>query len=76
MGQRPRLSLAGAYLRVVGPRLVADENTIRAKVIKELNGAARSTAVPRAGSEAPRTPSGASTAEIAARTLERLERGG
>jgi len=75
-GRRPMLSLEGAYRQVVIPTLAAERNKVREDVLKELNGAARSTAVPRAGSEAPRTPSGASTADIAARTLARLEGAG
>ena len=57
--------------------LAADRNTMREELLKEVNGAARSsTAVARTGHEAPRAPGPLSTSQIAARNLDRLERSG
>lgn len=74
-GRRPALTLEGAYIKVVGKRLVEDENTTRAKILKEVSTAARAQpAVPRAGAEVPAASTGrVSTQDIAARALARLE---
>lgn len=75
-GRRPTMSLHSAYMKVVGPKLMADDQTRRERLLKELNGAPRSTSVPRAGGEQVKAPTGPlSTTDITARTLARLERG-
>lgn len=74
-GKRPSMTLREAYLEVHAERLSTDHNKVRETILKELNGAPRSTAVSRSGGETAKIPAGASTADIAARTLERLERG-
>jgi hypothetical protein len=75
-GRRPTLSLEGAYRQVVVARLTEDDNAKRARILKELQSAPKSTSVPRTTNESPRPTGGSSTAEVAARTLARLERGG
>lgn len=75
-GRRPTLTLEGAYIRVATPRLTEDDNARRARLLKEIQAAPKSTAVPRTGGEAPRNGGSPTTADIAARTLDRLERAG
>jgi hypothetical protein len=72
-GRRPTLSLEGAYRQVVIPRLSTDRNKMREELLKELNAAPKATSVARSGHEAPRGGGMTSTADIAARTLARLE---
>lgn len=73
-GRRPSMTLREAYLEVRNEGLSTDETKVREKVIADLNNAPRSTATARSG-EAPKAPTPASTQDIAARTLARLERG-
>jgi len=72
-GRRPTLSMEGAYIRVTKDGVIADRNKVRGEVIKELQNAPKGTAVARTGGEAPRQQSLLTTADIAARTLARLE---
>jgi hypothetical protein len=74
-GRRPSMTLREAYLEVRAERLSTDHNKVRESVLKELNQAPRSPVVTRQATDAPKVPAGASTADIAARTLDRLERG-
>lgn len=69
--RRPSLSLEGAYLRVMGPKLADRESLIR-----EMQKAPKSTSVSRTSTDTPRTPGPATTQDVAARALARLERGG
>ena len=72
----PALDLRGAYMQVALPRLTEDDNKKRERLLKEINGAPKSTSTPRQGAESVRSAGGATTAEIAARTLARLEKNG
>jgi len=74
-GRRPRLSLEAAYLRVTKNLDLESESKMRERFAKEVSAAAKSPSVPRAGGETPRTGRSATTSEIAARTLARLEGG-
>lgn len=74
-GKRPTMTLKEAYLEVKAERLTTDHNKVRDKVIKELQGTAKSTSVTRQATDAPRPGAAVTTQSVAARTLERLERG-
>lgn len=75
-GRRPALSMEGAYIKVMAKRLPNQEKDIRAKVLAELKTAPKAPTVAQSGGETPTVPSGGrSTAEIAARAYDRLERG-
>ena len=74
-GKRPTLSLEAAYRQVVIPKLIADDNARRERILAELNRAPKSTAVSRTSMDAPKAQGPTSTQDIAARTLARLERG-
>jgi hypothetical protein len=74
-GHRPRMTVREAYLEVKSERLSGDANDSRARVIKDLQNAPRSTSM-RPGSEVPRTAQPRSIRDIAARTIDRLERQG
>jgi hypothetical protein len=74
-GTRPKLTLEAAYRQVALSKLSVNEAAVREKVLKELQGAPKSTAIGRSTPDAPRTPGPASVVDIAARTYERLERG-
>ena len=74
-GQRPRLTLEGAYLKISAPRFAENDKAMRARILAELNTAPKGTSVSRGPTDAPRTGT-VSTSDIAAKTLARLERGG
>jgi len=62
-------------MKVALPRLTEDDNKKRARLLQEQSDAAGHTpAVARAGGEVPRAPGPASTHDIAARALARLDR--
>jgi len=65
----PTLSLHSAYMKVAGPRFNADEATVRAKVMKEMQDAPKSTALPRSG-EAPRKVKTGSIRDAAAEVYD------
>jgi hypothetical protein len=72
---RPTMTLKEAYLEVKADRLSTDHNKVREKVLAEIKQAPKATSVSRQTTDAPRTPGVLSVSDIAARTLERLERG-
>jgi inhibitor of KinA sporulation pathway (predicted exonuclease) len=74
-GKRPTMTLREAYLEVRAERLSTDHNKVREKVLAEIKQAPKATSVSRQTTDAPRTPGVLSVSDIAARTLERLERG-
>jgi hypothetical protein len=75
-GRPPRLSLSEAYIRVTSSRFTEDDNKRRARILKEVSTAAKATpGVPRSADGIPKAAGPASTADIARRTLERLESG-
>ncbi len=74
-GRRPTMTLRQAYLEAETRYKSADYHAVRERVLKELNGAPKGTAVARTGGDAPKLPAAASTSDIAARTLARLEKG-
>ena len=47
--QDQRLSLEGAYRRVVFPKITAERNTMRESILKEIKGAPTATAAPNRG---------------------------
>lgn len=69
------LDLRGAYMKVALPRLMEDDTKKRERLLKEINAAPKSTAVTKGGAEIQRQTGPTTTADIAARALERLERG-
>lgn len=75
-GKRPSLSLEAAYRQVVLPKLSADRNKMREELLKELSESAKAgPTVARTGGDVQQKPGPADTRDIAARTIERLERG-
>lgn len=74
-GTEPQLSVHDAYMQVVTPVLSGDYNTIREQVMRELNGAPRSTAVGQTGAEPVRRPGPITVEDIARRAMARLEGG-
>lgn len=73
--RRPTMTMRQAYLEVESRYKSAEYNTVRERILKELNQAPRSTSMPRQATDSPRTPGPATTQDIASRTLDRLERG-
>lgn len=73
--RRPSMTLKEAYLEEKAERLTPDYHKMRGKVLEELQSAPKGTAVARTGGEAPRAAAALSTADVAARTLARLEKG-
>jgi hypothetical protein len=65
----PALNLHSAYMKVAGPRFTTDEATVRAKVMKEMQDAPKSTALPRSG-EAPRKVKSGSIRDAAAEVYD------
>ncbi len=65
----PSLTLHSAYMKVAGPRFVTDESVVRAKVLKEMQDAPKSTALPRSG-EAPRKVKSGSIRDAAAEVYD------
>lgn len=74
-GQRPQMTLKEAYLEVKAERLATSASSAREQAIADLRKAPRSTGL-QAGTEVPRASGPLTTADIARRNLERLERGG
>src|SRR5262245_43764139 len=72
-GTAPQLSLHDAWMQVVLPVLTGNHNQVRESVMKELNGAPKSTGVGQTGPEPTRAPAQRSTEEIARRAMARLE---
>ncbi len=73
-GKPPSLTLERAYIRVVSKLMAEDDKTKRAKILAEVNKAAKAApSVPRSGGEVPPPTKAATTSEIAARALARLE---
>lgn len=69
-GERPKMSLREAYLEVRSERLATDHNTVRERVLKELNGAGKSPALARTGAESTAKPAGPrSSADIVREVL-------
>ena len=74
-GRRPTMTPKEAYYEVERKKLTSDRNTQREEIIKEINGSAAQTpTVTKGGGGTPKITPG-DTRSIAARTLERLERG-
>lgn len=74
-GKRPTLSLEAAYRQAVIPKLAADRNKMREELLKELDTSAKaSPSVTRSSAETTK-PQQLTTADIARRTMEQLERG-
>lgn len=71
-GTRPTMTLRQAYLEVYAKQQEPDK--IRERVLAELKSAPKSTSVGRATTDAPKAPGPVSIQDIAARTLDRLER--
>lgn len=69
------LDLRGAYMKVAMPRLMEDDAKKRERLLKEINAAPKSTAITKGGAEIQRQTGPTTTADIAARAYERLERG-
>jgi hemerythrin len=67
--RKPTMSHLEAYYKVRADRLAVDHNAVREKVIKELQGAPKSTAVGRTGAEVTRKPGPRSTADIARQVI-------
>lgn len=74
-GKRPTMTLREAYLEVKAEKLAAERQTVRGDVLKELSTAPKSTSIPRTAGATPAPVKPRSTSEVAARNLERLERG-
>lgn len=72
-GERPQMTLRQAYLEVQSRHQTPDK--VRERVLAELKSAPKSTSVSRGATDAPKAPGPTSTADIAARVLDRLERG-
>jgi hypothetical protein len=66
------LSFFDAYMKVATPRLATDRNAVREEVLKEINGAPKSTAVPKTGGEAPRAQRPTSIRDTAATVYDEL----
>jgi hypothetical protein len=76
LGQRPKLTLEGAYRKVVIGRLSTDRTKMREELLRELQAAPKSTATGRAATDAPKPGAGGgTTADAASRAYARLERG-
>lgn len=72
-GERPQMTLRQAYLEVASRHQTPDK--VRERVLAELKQAPKSTSVSRGATDAPKAPGPTSTADIAARVMDRLERG-
>lgn len=72
-GVPPQKSVYDAYIEAVVPKLAGDHNSVREQVLRELNGAPKSTSVGANGAEATRNPGPRTTQEIARRTMAQLE---
>ncbi|MES2178480.1 MAG: hypothetical protein V4550_11530 [Gemmatimonadota bacterium] len=75
-GDKPKLSLEGAYRKVVVAKLLEDDGKRRERLLKEIQAAPKSPALGRQSTDAPRTPGVRSTTEIARQTIAKLESGG
>ena len=74
--RRPKLTLEGAYIRIASKRMSEDDTTKRERLLKEINGAAKSTSTGRPSAEATATPAGKrTTADIVRETIARAETG-
>jgi hypothetical protein len=74
-GQRPRLTLEGAYIRVASKRMTEDDTKRRERLLKEIQNAPKSTALPRQSTDAPRTQGPRSTTDITRSVIAKLEAG-
>jgi hypothetical protein len=74
-GRRPSMSLREAYLEVKASKLAAKANDARTNALAELKNAPKSTSIPRTAEVTPKPVGPRSTQDIAARTIDRLERG-
>lgn len=74
--RRPTLSLDAAYRQVVLPKFTEDDTARRARILKELDAAHKaSPSVQRSSEGTPKAVGPQTTQSIAARNLDRLERG-
>lgn len=71
--RKPSLSLEGAYRKVVVAKLLEDDTAKRARILKELNAAPKSSALSRQTTDSQRTPGVLTTQEITRRTVNKLE---
>jgi hypothetical protein len=74
-GRVPTGTLREFYLEVKAAKLAEKATNARTSVLEELKSAPKSTSVPRTAEVTPKPVGPRSTQDIAARTLDRLERG-
>jgi hypothetical protein len=74
-GRSPSGSLREFYLEVKAAKLAEKATNARTHALNEMKNAPKSTSVPRTAEVTPKPVGPRSTQDIAARTLDRLERG-
>lgn len=74
-GQRPKLTLEGAYIRIASKRYTEDDAAKRQRLMEEISKAPKSTATPRQATDAPRSAGPRSTQDIARSVIAKLEAG-
>lgn len=73
--RRPSLSLEGAYRKVVVAKLLEDDGKRRARLLKEIQDAPKSSALSRQTADSTKTPGVRSTVDIARSVIGKLESG-
>lgn len=73
--RKPTLSLEAAYRQAVLPKLSADRNKMREELLKEISAGAKAGPTVAGGAGVPPKAGTLSTADIARRTMEAMERG-
>lgn len=74
-GTRRKLSIEGAYRKVVVAKLLEDDGKKRERLLEEINKAPKSSALSRQTTDAPKTTGPRSTTEIARQVIGKLESG-
>lgn len=72
-GGTPKLSLEGAYRKVVMAKLLEDDGKKRERLLKEIHDAPKSSALSRQTTDAPKTTGPRSTQDIVRATIAKLE---
>lgn len=74
-GKRPTLTLEGAYIRRASQRYTEDDTARRERLLKEINAAPKSTALPRQTTDSTGRKAPLTTADIARKVIASAEKG-